>query len=79
MQSSCSLNKEHLKRLAEDKNNKVLIEEHEITFDPWPAKRVRKCIEMLVEIVKASDGEKEDIRKKALKKRHRRKSRRRMR
>ena len=68
MQNSCSLNKEHLKSLAKDKNNTVLVEEHEIIFEPWPAKRVRKCTEMLVEIVKASNGEKEDIRKEALKK-----------
>jgi predicted RNA-binding protein with EMAP domain len=67
MNSAQSLQGKKLKELAEKKENLVLIEEHDIKFEPWPSTRLHVCIEKLVEITHDPELELDvdKIRKKA--------------
>ena len=50
MQSTCLLQKEQLERLAQDTSKTVLVEQHDIVFEPWPTKRIRSCIDQLIQL-----------------------------
>lgn len=50
MQSTHSLQGKQLKELSKKKGNVVLVEEHDLKFEPWPSTRLQKCIDMIIEI-----------------------------
>jgi len=70
MKGAQSLQGKKLKELSEKKENVVLVEEHDIKFEPWSTKRVKKCIDMIIEITHDPELElnKEKIRKKCTEK-----------
>lgn len=53
--SSGLYNKEHLEKLSQDPKNRVLIPTHDIEFKPWPAMKVRECIDKILNISYTSD------------------------
>jgi hypothetical protein len=50
MQSTQSLQGKQLKELSQKKGNVVLVEKHDLEFEPWPSTRLQKCIDMIIEI-----------------------------
>lgn len=50
MQGAQSLERKQLEKLSEKKGNVVLVEEHDLKFEPWPSTRLNKCIDMILEI-----------------------------
>ena len=50
MNGAQSLQGKQLKKLSEEKRNVVLVEEHDIVFEPWPTTRIKKCMDKIIEM-----------------------------
>jgi len=57
---------DQLEKLSKDNGNVVLVEQHDLKFEPWPTTRLKKCIEDILKISHDPDCEleTEKIRKK---------------
>lgn len=66
MSGAHSFHPDQLEKLSKDKGNVVLVEQHDLKFEPWPTTRLKKCIEQILQITHDPECELEieKIRKK---------------
>ena len=66
MSGAHSFHPDQLEELSKNKGNVVLVEQHDLKFEPWPTTRLKKCIEDIIKITHDPECEleTEKIRKK---------------
>lgn len=66
MSAAHSFHPDQLEKLSQDERNVVLVEQHDLKFEPWPTTRLKKCIEDIIRITHDPECklDTENIRKK---------------
>tara|TARA_B100000214_G_scaffold374851_1_gene358927 strand:- start:293 stop:718 length:426 start_codon:yes stop_codon:yes gene_type:complete len=50
MSNAQSYRPDQLEEISKKKENVVLVEKHDLQFEPWPSTRLKKCIDSIIEI-----------------------------
>lgn len=50
MSGAHSFHPDQLEKLSKDNGNVVLVEQHDLKFEPWPTTRLKKCIKDILKI-----------------------------